>query len=148
MKLLKYVSFCLQTYNIKKFLKLEGGFFWAYATEDWLWILCWLASWSEARLMVHSLVNIKVLSVSFLYSQLALHAVLAREDILLLWPNSSRVCFSRHRWRHHQPDIPDLQHGQGKSSEIPHSLFILTNTFWHGKEAEPSLWFWAAESLT
>lgn len=76
-----------------------------------------------------NLVNFLFLALSHLYpiSSLFLspfiylfatvmYAVLAGKEFVLLRSHSSRIHISRHRRRHHQPNLQDLQHGQGTRS--------------------------------
>ena len=87
-----------------------------------------------------NLVNFLFLALSRLYpiSSLFLslfatvmYAVLAGKEFVLLRSHSSRIHISRHRRRHHQPNLQDLQHGQGTQSlhisyKITDVLIILT----------------------
>lgn len=76
------------------------------------------AIWKEIYLNLQHRVNLIYCHFIFIFPTLPLffivmHAVLAREEFVLLWSHSSGVYIGRHWWRHHQPNLQDLQHGQG-----------------------------------
>lgn len=71
------------------------------------------AVWKEIHLKVSVKSGQLSFSLSFPYYITVMYAVLAGEEFVLLRSHSGRIYICRHRRGHHQPNLQDLQHGQG-----------------------------------